>query len=620
MDVLTIDFETYYDRGYSLSRMTMEEYIRDPRFEVIGVSVKVNQGKAVWCSGGKGAIVHFLGQYDWEASAALAHNAMFDMTIMAWHYGIRPKKIIDTLSMARALGHSSVSLKNLAQHFELGEKGTEVISALGVRRRHFLPSALDAYGMYCCKDSDLTYALFLCLLADFPKSELDLVDLTIRMFTEPTLQLDMAGLEAYRDSIAEEKARLLQNDTIAKADVMSGPKFAELLTSLGVNPPTKISPTTNKETWAFAKTDEKFKALLDHPDLIVQQLVAARLGLKSTIAETRTQRFLDIAKRAGQCFLDPVIPIPLRYYAAHTGRWGGDDKINMQNVPRGSALKRAIVAPPDCLVIDCDSSQIEARMLAWMAGQDDLVSAFEKGEDVYKDMAGDIYEIPLEDITKPQRFVGKTTILGAGYGMGGLKFQGALRNSTPSVIMDLESCEAIIATYRKKYTKIPALWRDAQRAVVAMSRNASVPLGPDGVLSVEGSKGIKLPNGLYLRYPNLVKVKEVDDDGDATGAVNYVYDSYKGKTVVPVKLYGGKLVENICQALARIVIGEQLILASKKLKIAMTVHDALTAVVHKDNADEMMAFMQATMKTRPSWAKGLPLSCEAKIGVSYGGV
>jgi DNA polymerase len=177
----------------------------------------------------------------------------------------------------------------------------------------------------------------------------------------------------------------------------------------------KKSLATGRQTYAFSKTDEEFKALLEHPDTQVQALVAARLGVKSTIEETRTERFIGIALRG-------PMPVPLRYYAAHTGRWGGDDKLNLQNLPRTSPLKKAILAPYGYVIIDSDSSQIEARTLAWLAGQDDLVEAFDRGEDVYRIMASAIYLKAIEDVTKDERFVGKTTILGAGYGMGAAKF------------------------------------------------------------------------------------------------------------------------------------------------------------------------------------------------------
>jgi DNA polymerase I-like protein with 3'-5' exonuclease and polymerase domains len=281
---------------------------------------------------------------------------------------------------------------------------------------------------------------------------------------------------------------------ITKENLMSNPKLAETLTSLGVEPPMKISPTTGKETYAFAKNDEAFKELLEHDSPIVQAIVAARLGVKSTLEESRTERFIKIAERG-------TLPVPLRYYAAHTGRWGGDDKVNLQNLPRKSPLKKAILPPEGHEFIDCDSSQIEARTLAWLAGQQDLVDAFDRGEDVYKIMASAIYGVPVEEVTDDQRFVGKTTILGCGYGMGAAKFKAQLK--TFNVDMELEECERIIHVYRATYPMIPLLWQQAGRALKAMMRNATAPLGCGEALTVCGTAGIKLPNGLSLKYPNL---------------------------------------------------------------------------------------------------------------------
>jgi hypothetical protein len=329
------------------------------------------------------------------------------------------------LSMARAIHGTEVggSLGVLVQHYQLGEKGTEVVNALGKRRADFTDEELARYASYCINDVDLTYELFKCLAGDFPIPELELIDLTIRMFTEPVLKLDKTVLANHLVEIRSSKDMLLRNITENKEELMSNPKFAEILRKCGVEPPMKISPTTNKDTYAFSKTDEEFKALLEHENVNVQAVVAARLGMRSTIEETRTERFIEIGQRG-------LLPIPLRYYAAHTGRWGGDDKVNMQNLPRSSPLKNAIVAPDGYFIVDSDSSQIEARTLAWLAEQNDLVEAFDKGEDVYKIMASAIYGKPQEEITKDERFVGKTTILGAGYGMGPVKFKAQLKRLT----------------------------------------------------------------------------------------------------------------------------------------------------------------------------------------------
>jgi DNA polymerase I-like protein with 3'-5' exonuclease and polymerase domains len=605
MQLITIDFETYYDPAYSLSKMTTEEYIRDPRFEVIGVSVKVGTGDAQWFSGPKRQVKKWLDQFNWSDAIALAHNAVFDMAILNWHFDIRPKRIADTLSMARALhgNETGVSLKALAEFYGVGEKGTEVLNALGKGRVDFTADDLARYGQYCNNDCDLTLKLFECMAPQFPVLEQRLVDLTIRMFTEPTLRLDKTILECHIANVQAAKAELMSKLSYEKADLMSNPKLASLLEFHRVTVPMKTSPATGKLTYAFAKSDEAFKALLEHDNPMVQAIVAARLGVKSTLEETRTERFINIAERG-------TLPVPLRYYAAHTGRWGGDDKVNLQNLPRKSPLKKAMLAPEGYTFIDCDSSQIEARTLAWLAGQDDLVDAFTKGEDVYKIMASSIYGKPVDKITESERFVGKTTILGAGYGMGADKFQTQLK--TFNVYTELSECERIIKVYRETYPKIPTLWQEGQEAIKALLSGTTSPLGKEGVVLVN-ALGIRLPNGLYIKYPNLRTVVGVK------GRTEYVYDQRKGRATIPNRIYGGKVVENLCQALARIIIGEQMLMISRRQKVVMTVHDAVGSIVPDADADTGRAFVEQCMRIQPKWADGLPLNCESKMGKSYGG-
>ena len=604
MNIITLDFETYYDREFSLSKITTEEYVRDDRFEVIGVAVKENDNETEWFSGTGEEVCGFLRKYDWENSFALAHNAMFDASILTWRFGIKPMAWLDTLSMARAVHGTEVgnSLAKLVEYYELGKKGTEVLNALGKHKKDFSKAEINAYGGYCINDVDLTYELFLRLIPSFRQSELKLIDITIKMFSEPMLELDTPLLEAHLEDVKNRKELLLQAVQQDREALMSNQKFAELLRQCGVEPPTKISPTTGQETLAMAKSDEGFKALAEHPDERVQALVAARLGNKSTLEETRTDRFINISKRG-------KMPVPLSYYAAHTGRWGGSDKINLQNLPsrgaNGGKLKRAIVAPKGYVMIDADSAQIEARVLAWLAGQDDLVEAFRNEEDVYKIMGAAIYRKAPSEITKEERFVGKTTILGAGYGMGAQKFQAQLK--TFGTQIDEGEARHIVDVYRSTYMKIPKLWEQGGSAIEAMINNQSVTFGT-GAVVVSGSKGILMPNGLYQRYPHLRQIQDTD------GRYQYVYDARRGVN----KIYGGKLVENICQGIARCIIGEQMIRIAKRYKVVLTVHDAIACVALEKEAQEAVAYVEECMKWVPEWALGLPLSCEVGFGKSYG--
>ena len=606
MDLIVLDFETYYSKDFSLSKMTTEEYVRSDEFEVIGLAVKRNDEETVWLSGTQEQIKEYLhAEYNWQDAMVVCHNTMFDGAILAWHFDISPRVWADTLCMGRALHGIEVggSLKVMAERYNLGVKGTEVLNALGKRRKDFNDVELSRYGDYCINDVELTHKLFSTMVQTFPKKELKLIDLTLRMFIEPVLELDLTLLEQHLDDVRARKEKLLLDCAADRDDLMSNPKFAELLRRNAVEPPMKISPTTGKETYAFSKTDEGFKALAEHESEVVQTLVAARLGTKSTLEETRTQRFIDIAKRG-------KLPVPIRYCAAHTTRFGGDDKINLQNLPsrgaNGGKLKKAIIAPKGHVVIDADSAQIEARVLAWLAGQDDLVEAFRKGEDVYKKMASAIYGKEEADITKDERFVGKTTILGAGYGMGAAKFQAQLK--TFGYDMDLEEARRVIAIYRSTNDKINFLWREAQNAIACMAKRDPAPLGKEGVVRVDpNNSGIILPSGLMIHYDGL-QFEETEK------GVEYSYQTRKGRN----RIYGGKVVENVCQAIARCIIGEQMLRIGKQYKVVLTVHDAIAIVVPEDQAYEAQMYVEDCMRWVPDWAAGLPVNCESGVGKSYG--
>ena len=604
MDVYTLDFETYYDKDFSLSKITTEEYVRSPLFETIGLGIKKNDGPTYWLAGEK-RVAHTLSRIDWSNSAILCHNTMFDGAILSWRYGVKPKAWFDTLCMARAIHgvEKSASLKALAETYRVGEKGTEVINALGKRLVDFTKEELERYGEYCRNDVDLTYDIFNLMVKKFPVKELKLIDHTLRMYINPILELDGDLLEMHLQRTKLIKEGLLVAANVTRGDLMSNAKMADILRSYGVGVPMKISPTTGKLTYAMAKNDEEFKALAVDEDFRVQALVAARLGTKSTLEETRTQRFISISKRG-------ALPVPVRYYAAHTGRWGGDDKINLQNLPsRGpnaKVLKRAIIAPEGMTIIESDSAQIEARVLAWLAEQDDLVEAFAKGEDVYKKMAAKIYSVAEADVTKDQRFVGKTTILGAGYGMGGPKFQAALM--TQGMEVTAEEAKRIIDIYREENDKISDLWRSAGHMLRSLYNKRVTLFGRSGVLGVdETAPGVILPSGLLLRYEGLAATENAD-------GVEYTYKTRNG----PSRIYGGKIIENVCQAIARCIIGEQMLRIAKKHRAVLTVHDSIVCCVPDDEVAEAKAWVEESMRWVPDWAKGLPVNCEAGVGKNYG--
>jgi DNA polymerase I-like protein with 3'-5' exonuclease and polymerase domains len=607
MDLITVDFETYYDKDFSLRKVTTEAYIRDPQFEVIGVGVKVNDGQTEWASGTHEQIKSYLHTFDWADAMLLCHNTMFDGAILAWIFDVRPRVLADTLCIARALHGVEVggSLHALTQRYNLGTKGTEVLDAKDKHRLDFTPEELGRYGDYCINDVELTYKLFMKMAKGFPRQEMRIIDMTLRMFTEPMLDLDIGLLRQHLEDTQQIKKDLIESSGVTREQLMSNPKFAELLVSMNVEPPMKTSLTTGKETYAFAKNDEAFKALQEHDDPRVQALVTARLGTKSTLEESRTERFIGIAKRG-------LIPIPVRYYAAHTGRWGGDDKINIQNLPsrgaNGKKLKSSIIAPVGYTLVDCDSSQIEARVLAWVAGQDDLVEAFANNEDVYIKMASKIYNVKEEDVTKEQRFVGKSTILGAGYGMGAVRFAEQLKSFGTTI--DVEEARRIISIYRDANWKISQFWRNCQNMLVEMSRDTPMSFGAKNIVKsvrTQTGYGVELPSGLVMRYDDL-------EFEQGERGVEFSYKTRRGRT----RIYGGKVTENVCQAIARCIMGEQMLAIAKKYKPVLTVHDSVVCCVPDDELDEARQYIEACMSTTPSWAEGMPITCESGIGKSYG--
>lgn len=625
MRIVTLDFETYYSKDYSLSKITTEQYIRDPQFQVIGFAAKVNNEPTVWVSGNDEKISLCLTALDIPNSYLIAHNAAFDGAILAWRYGLLPKYYLDTLSMARPVTGQTVggSLDKLAKKFMLGVKGTEVVKALGKRREDFTPAELYEYGNYCKNDVDITYRLFHVLKQWNPSKELFIQDLMLRMFTDPVLTLDKELLEEHLSKVQTSKQKLMDriDSSIGREALMSNPKFAQVLKQLNVEAPMKVSLRTNKETYAFGKTDPAFKALLEHDDPRVQAVVAARLGIKSTLEETRTDSFIGIADRG-------ALPILLNYWGAHTGRASGGDKMNLQNLPRGGSLRRAIRAPKGHKLVVSDSSQIEARVVAWLAGQTDLVDDFRNGEDIYSKFATVVYGRPVDrkrkaihpetgkefNPDKVEGFVGKTCILGLGYGMGAEKFKATLKAGAGgvSVDMDIEEARRTVSLYRTKYSKISELWTAASRALEKMAKGFDAEFGV-GVTIKCGPDGIQLPNGTMIRYPNLRKTAD-----------GFEYDGRYG----PVRIYGGKIVENVVQALARIVVFDQMAKMEQHLrtmdeptrrhKTVLTVHDEIVCVVPDDETIWAYKKLLDIMSTPPQWCADLPVACEGDVAESYG--
>lgn len=605
VQLVTLDFETYYDKDYSLSKITMEEYIRSPAFQIIGVGFALGDDEPHWVS--FATIDEYAHYFKFlNGCMVLCHNTLFDGAILSWVLDIHPAFLLDTLCMARPIHGNTTgcSLKKLADHYKIGEKGTEVHDALGKRRETFTTHQLDQYGGYCKNDVVLTRKIFDILKVGFPKDELKLINRTLKLFTEPILELDLEVLTTHLWSVQEKKDALLAKVAeIAGPDVLrSSNKLATLLGELGVDPPMKPSPTaknpdgTPKQTYAFSKTDKEFVALLDHDDERVQAVVSARLGTKSTIEESRTKRFISVASRG-------AFPVPLHYAGAFvTSRWSGADKMNLQNLPRGGALRHAIVAPDGYLLVDADSANIELRVNHALAGQVESVESFKQKRDLYCEFASVLYNRPITKKEKAERQVGKLAQLSLGYGCGWAKFQEICRLN--KVIISEADAMRIVKLWRDTYEKIPELWRRADKAIRSIYAGEKSNVDPAGLVKT-CPDGFKLPSGRLIRYPGLT----MGDDGW----------EYRNQFET-VKLYGAKADENICQSLARDIMGDQWLVIADRYRVVLQVHDELVVCVPEKDAEECKQYIVEVMSTSPKWWPTIPLSADASIGKSYGDV
>jgi DNA polymerase len=645
--ILAIDFETRWSKAdYTLSKLTTEEYIRDPRFKAFGFCVHEfgSADPIRWVRGDD--IPEYVSGIDWGRTAVLAHNAQFDVSILGWHYGVVPAFIFDTLSMARALRGVEVgnSLAKLAGDFGLPEKGRAVHSTDGLSELdHQIEGELAEY---CKHDVFLCEEIFKRLSAGYPKSELRLIDMTLKMYTRPLLELDSDMLE---NALVEEKTKregLLQKLGVDEAVLASNPKFAQALHALGVEPPTKISRTTGKKTLALAKNDALFQALLNGSNEDVALLCEARLKVKSTTERTRAQRFLDISRRG-------KLPVPLSYYGALSGRWTASkgSAINMQNLKRGSFLRKAIMAPEGHQLVVGDLSQIEPRVLAWLADYDELLSIFKSGQDAYAQFGAQMFGIPgMTKETHPDlRQSAKSALLGCGYGLGWASFAAQLlvgflgappvRYSKPfaqKLGVNREYVERFLNNEEnvQKMLDIPHTCTDeellthcvAAKRIIDIYRATAWPvvafwelMGQLLLKSLVGGEEvvykcltfkkeeIVLPNGMRLLYPNLRQVKD-----KKTKQLQWVYGADE------TKLYPGKITNNVVQGTARIVMTDGMLRVNKKYPIAGTVHDELIAVVPDEEVADAKTWVLARMTMEPSYMPGIPLAADGGAHRRYG--
>ncbi|WP_322037935.1 DNA polymerase [Burkholderia cenocepacia] len=642
MDIFGLDFETFYGDDYTLSKLTTEEYVRDPRFESILVAVKRNAEPSIWVP--QPQIGEALRDLHVDRAGAYFHHAHFDGLILNLHYGIRPAMIFDTLGMARALhgANGGLSLAKLCKRYGLPDKGNEVHNVKGMHFRDFTPDGLRRYGAYSCNDIEQTYELFMRMVTQFNRQELEIHDQVIRMFTEPVLNLDAPTLRNYADNIRAEKVTLLMRAGVQVDDLMSNDKFAAALEWLGVPPPKKISPTWLKKppaertmppplTYAFAKTDPGMQELQEHPDEEVQILVEARLKNKTTLMERSAERLIGMGSRG---------PATVYYKysgASGTHRLSGGDKTNFQSMKRGSAIRDSIVAPPGHMIVVGDSSNVEARVLDWLAGQEDMVEAYraydaKRGPDIYCVMAEKVYKRPIVKADDPdERQMGKRVKLAFGFGMGAAQFAISVRREAKGkdgrpLIIEPKFAQEVCDIYRGSHKQVKKLWErgdDALRAIAAGEIGVSVDFR--GVVKT-CKDGLLMPNGMKILYPELKFEPELDENGNPVkvyGKVRGEWTFWNGKA--RENIYGAKVIENIVQCLARIIVFGQCLAFVKECraeqvysKWAISSHDEGGFVMHAFEAPWGAERLLAHLRVSPAWAPDLPLNGEVGFHQRYG--
>ncbi len=644
--ILAIDFETRWaSKSYTLSKMTTEEYIRDDRFKAFGACVHVygSDEPIRWVRGSD--LPEFFSGIDWGRTAVLAHNAQFDVSIMGWRFGVRPAFIFDTLSMARALRGVEVgnSLARLAADFGLPEKGRAVHSTDGLAELD--ENVESELAEYCKHDVYLCERIFERLSEGYPAKELRLIDMTLKMYTRPLLELDQNML---MDAIEEEKETregLLQRLNVDEAVLASNPRFADALRALGIEPPTKVSKTTGKRTLALAKNDALFQALLNGSNEDVASLCEARLKVKSTSERTRAQRFLDISRRG-------PLPVPLSYYGALSGRWTASkgSAINMQNLKRGSFLRKAIMAPEGHELGVGDLSQIEPRVLAWLADYLELLDIFRSGGDPYAQFGAQMFGIPgmTKDSHPVERQSAKSALLGAGYGLGWASFAQQLlvgflgapplrytKADAKKLGVTADAIQAFVNNedYVKRMMEIPHICTNEEllvhcitaKAIIDKYRAAAWPVKTFWSMMEEmmvrclaggeeivykcltfRKEEIVLPNGMKILYPNLRQER------DKEGKARWVY----GPEATP--LYGGKITNNVVQGTARIVMTDGMLRVNKRYPVVGTVHDELIALVPDDEVADAKTWILAQMTMEPSYMPGIPLAADGGVHRRYG--
>ena len=625
MRTLGQDYETYYgkatgDDGKHLNlslrnpKLGMSEYIRHPEFEVHGVSLRwADESKGFWYPADEiPDVYNFIRQkYGWDGVKVVAHNALFEGFINYEKYGVVPGSYFCTLAMAEHIfqGAYAVGLDNLARVL----LGKEKLSGLDDLKHIHTIDITDAQWVwlekYANNDVDLSLELMEKYGGMLPLDEQKLMSHTIMLFANPVLEVDIPlATEALEEAVAE-TAALVKQSGYTEEQISGNISFANILAKHLEYVPTKLSKTTGKLTNAFAKTDKEFVSLKVHENPRVRDVVLARLGVKSNLKVRRTERLIKYGTTGSK-----KLPICLHYCRPHTLRWSGGDKLNPQNFLRGSKMRRSIKAPKGYVLCVVDSKQVEARWLAWIAGQESLLELFRTGQDPYMALAHSIYGPGDFAQDGDERYVGKTAQLGLGYYMGAKNFHNVMTTGARGKALPISMNFAynVVNTYRRVNSDIVQFWETCEGFLDHMVNGKGIEeYKIDGfdhpLLRIDADTDrIIFPNDLYLRYPNLCNV-----EGD------YMYSQQKGPKTVWNKIYGGALAENIVQSGSRHSMAPQILKISERYRSVLLVHDENVYMVPEVEADEALAFGIAAFREVQWWTPGLPLDADGAYDTCY---
>lgn len=599
MNLLFLDFETYYStqNKYDLKSISMTEYIRSDKFKVHGLGWKEFGDKQKWVSGKD--VKTFISR-NFKDTTIISHNVKFDGAILAWRYGIKPKQYIDTVAMARAILGIRIrdySLRTLAEYFNLPAKEqlkTDNLEELTIDQEKELSE-------YCLHDVWLCEEIFKRLEPSFPKSEYFHIDWTSRAFIEPKLVLNVSLLEKAAKEEAKRRETIFEQIGINKEIFSSNKKFPELLASKGYEIPIKLSPSTGKLIPALALGDPEFLTMRETENKELNDLIEARIAAKSTLLETRAGKLVAIGKTG-------LFPFDVQYSGAvQTHRYSGGNGAagNPQNFPKKGPLREAIEAPEGYKLIVADFDKIELRITAWLANETILKQQIIDGGDVYSDFASKIYKRQITKNDTKERFFGKTCMLGLQYGMGADRLKKTVKLQTGLNITE-EFAEKTIKLYRTYYNRIPSLWKYLDATIGATSR------GIENFVYrfLKGGKDyILLPSKLRLNYPNLKREDK-----------KWVYTGFKNHRSIPkdITIWGGKLLENISQALAGEICKDTIKrLTEANLNVVGQVHDEVLIVSKNQDIQHDSILVSKIMTTPPVWWPDLKLKAEIGVGKNW---